>query len=191
MLVNDRETPGQGHRDWEIRLPFSGKRESRDRSQWLIEILKNVRTPLDAAIECYSTRYASAEMSLIVHYLFLQVVFLHPSWSKEDSAILTASCNTPTPDIQSFCQQNQPQNQADCQIFLIRAIQRRCTTWLDSDHVKIPVSFEADPVTSCALPMTVDNKPVCVLTKERAVRMNRSNIQQFGRFTLKSIRTSL
>lgn len=135
-----------------------------------------------AAIDC-SDRYASAEMSLIVHYLFLQVVLLHPSWSKEDSAILTASCNTPTPDIQSFCQQNQPQNQADCQIFLIRAIQRRCTTWLDSDHVKIPVSFEADPVTSCALPMTVDNKPVCVLTKERAVRMNRSNIQQFGRFT--------
>ena len=115
--------------------------------------------------------------------LFLYVLFLHPSWSEEDSTILTASCNTPKLDIHSFCQQNQPHSIDGCTTYLLPMIQRRCTTWLDSDHVKIPVSFEADPVTSCALPMTVDNTPVCVLTKERAVHMNRSTIQQLGRST--------
>jgi hypothetical protein len=107
--------------------------------------------------------------------LFLLMGFIE---TQSQQPVLRASCIKPKKDVVNFCQIHQSSSVVDCTDSIIPLIQRRCSTWLDSNKIEIPVSFEADPAIACALPITVDDKEICVLTKEQAAKTNSLDINK-------------
>ena len=94
--------------------------------------------------------------------------------------ILRTSCIDPIPNIRSFCNHHQSTNVNTCIDDLSSAVKQRCSTWLDTDQIELPISFENDPKTTCALPVVVDGKSICVITQDRAAHINRNIISTFG-----------
>jgi len=85
------------------------------------------------------------------------------------SPLLNASCIAPRSDIQHFCQQQQPHDTEHCIDDLLPVVMSRCSTWLNTDRIEVPVTFEQHPATACALPVVVNQLDLCALTQARAI----------------------